>query len=584
MLVTLIAILYAEEDWRGKRAWENCKRELEAKGAVLDWNAYIPPPVPDDQNFFTASPKITASFIKARSDAEGELATRLGIHLGPNGTNFFPIFDNRKGKPVVVARLAVLTPDAKLEPANTNFIFKLNDPAASEQVGKLIQKTVGQSANGSQGFQFSEMQLSNLVPAQVFVEADSVPSISDLKNFIPADTATNIGHLQIEATIDKGVFQVVLTDVHITSAADYLKWSGQYESDFNEIRAALKRPYAIIPGDYSVPYLMPIPNFVTMRALAQTLAQRAQCDFLLGKPDDALHEVTLIHDVCRILEKPPTGKPETLVEAMINVAISGLYVSTIGDGFKLNAWGEPQIAILQKQLKETELAPYVVAALEAEQASSSHTLENTPASKIGELFNMSVVSVASGKNKPGIWKKISNPMYLYFKFCPRGWIYQNMVNSVSLVELAYADGVDLKQDTISPSLFDKAMHDVSRSLDRKTTFNIWAQIAIPNFVKVWQTTAYNQTLVNEAQIACALERYHLAHGDYPETLDTLAPQFIAQLPHDIINGQPLHYRRTEHGKFLLYSVGWNETDDGGLPGTLSDVKNGDWVWQYPGKF
>jgi len=41
----------------------------------------------------------------------------------------------------------------------------------------------------------------------------------------------------------------------------------------------------------------------------------------------------------------------------------------------------------------------------------------------------------------------------------------------------------------------------------------------------------------------------------------------------------LHYHRTENGKFLLYSIGWNETDDGGTPGTLADVKKGDWVWQ-----
>ncbi len=54
VLATLIAIFYTEEDWRGKRAWEQCKRELEAKGEVLDWSAYIPPPVPDDQNFFKA--------------------------------------------------------------------------------------------------------------------------------------------------------------------------------------------------------------------------------------------------------------------------------------------------------------------------------------------------------------------------------------------------------------------------------------------------------------------------------------------------------------------------------------------------
>ena len=53
-LATLVAAFYLEENWRGKRAWENCQRELEAKGMLLDWNAYIPPAVPDEQNFFKA--------------------------------------------------------------------------------------------------------------------------------------------------------------------------------------------------------------------------------------------------------------------------------------------------------------------------------------------------------------------------------------------------------------------------------------------------------------------------------------------------------------------------------------------------
>ena len=47
-------ILYTEEDWRGKRAWENYKHEWEAKGEKFDWQAFVPPSVPDDQNFFTA--------------------------------------------------------------------------------------------------------------------------------------------------------------------------------------------------------------------------------------------------------------------------------------------------------------------------------------------------------------------------------------------------------------------------------------------------------------------------------------------------------------------------------------------------
>jgi hypothetical protein len=122
-------------------------------------------------------------------------------------------------------------------------------------------------------------------------------------------------------------------------------------------------------------------------------------------------------------------------------------------------------------------------------------------------------------------------------------------------------------------------------------YNFLAAIDTPNITRATQTLAHHQTLANEAQIVCALERYHLAHGEYPETLDALVPQFIGKLPHDIIGGQPLHYRRIDppsqssgaaSGKFLLYSVGWNETDDDGQivlkPDGSEDWGKGDWVW------
>src|SRR5438034_1883000 len=62
-LATLLALFYTEEKGRGKRTWENCRRELEAKGEILDWAAYIPPSVPDEQNIFKA-PKIREWFVK----------------------------------------------------------------------------------------------------------------------------------------------------------------------------------------------------------------------------------------------------------------------------------------------------------------------------------------------------------------------------------------------------------------------------------------------------------------------------------------------------------------------------------------
>ena len=62
------------------------------------------------------------------------------------------------------------------------------------------------------------------------------------------------------------------------------------------------------------------------------------------------------------------------------------------------------------------------------------------------------------------------------------------------------------------------------------------------------------------------------------------PEFITQLPHDVITGQPLNYRRTDDNQYLLYSVGWNQTDDGGVPGLTKsgeaiDQMTGDWVWR-----
>ena len=153
-------------------------------------------------------------------------------------------------------------------------------------------------------------------------------------------------------------------------------------------------------------------------------------------------------------------------------------------------------------------------------------------------------------------------------------------------------GFDLEHDTIAPRTFDEALREINTFLGHKSPYKLLAAIAIPNINKAEQTTAHTQTIANEAQIACALERYRLAHGEYPEALDALVPQFIQKLPHDIIGGppsqgsgatsQPLHYQRTADGKFLLYSVGWNETDDGGQDTSAAsphDYAQGDWVWK-----
>src|SRR5881397_3025403 len=62
-LATLIGLFYTEENWRGKRVWDRYCRESKAQGTGLDWAAYIPPPVLDEQNIFKV-PRMTDWFVK----------------------------------------------------------------------------------------------------------------------------------------------------------------------------------------------------------------------------------------------------------------------------------------------------------------------------------------------------------------------------------------------------------------------------------------------------------------------------------------------------------------------------------------
>lgn len=50
-LVTLFVLFHAEENWRGKRAWEQYRKEQEAKGVSFEYSSVVPPPVPEDKNF-----------------------------------------------------------------------------------------------------------------------------------------------------------------------------------------------------------------------------------------------------------------------------------------------------------------------------------------------------------------------------------------------------------------------------------------------------------------------------------------------------------------------------------------------------
>jgi hypothetical protein len=64
------------------------------------------------------------------------------------------------------------------------------------------------------------------------------------------------------------------------------------------------------------------------------------------------------------------------------------------------------------------------------------------------------------------------------------------------------------------------------------------------------------------RLAAALAVYRADHGAYPDTLDSLVPDVVPQLPVDLYHAKPFIYQRDADG-YLLYSTGPNGIDDGG---------------------
>lgn len=86
-----------------------------------------------------------------------------------------------------------------------------------------------------------------------------------------------------------------------------------------------------------------------------------------------------------------------------------------------------------------------------------------------------------------------------------------------------------------------------------------------------------QSALDQAWIACQLEIHKLSGNGYPSDLAGLG----VPLPNDVTTGNPYQYSPTIDGRYKLYSVGWNQVDDGGHPGKRPyGYYAKDWLWHY----
>ena len=116
--------------------------------------------------------------------------------------------------------------------------------------------------------------------------------------------------------------------------------------------------------------------------------------------------------------------------------------------------------------------------------------------------------------------------------------------------------VDAGQHRVYPARASRDDAQFTRELyGGFSPYKFVARLLMPALFSCSQKFALIQVNLDEAALACALERHRLASGSFPENLGALVPRFISAIPNDVISGQPYKYRRVQPDAFLLYSVG-----------------------------
>jgi hypothetical protein len=268
-----------------------------------------------------------------------------------------------------------------------------------------------------------------------------------------------------------------------------------------------------------------------------------------------------------------------LISHLVRIAMVQLMLQPIWEGLAEHKWSDAQLAALDAELAKLDFPAAWRLSMRCElgaQADEAGYLRRNP-ERLEEL--QALPKLFGGESD------VRLPGGLVAHLIPGGWFYQNQYRCARMMEDYCVPLADASRGTFAPDLARRG--EAALAAETICLFNLYERLVLPALGKAATRFAYGQASVDLARTAMALERCRLSRGTFPDSLDTLAPQFIVKVPQDVIGGQPLKYRRTPEGAFVLYSVGWNEKDDGGVAGFdkdgAVDMQSGDWIWRCSAK-
>jgi hypothetical protein len=279
------------------------------------------------------------------------------------------------------------------------------------------------------------------------------------------------------------------------------------------------------------------------RRVATLFQLEAICKAHEGRSDEALAWYRGMLNAGRSVGDEPTP-----ISQLVRNAVDGLACQNLVRILAQGAPTEWALAKVQQGLAEEirDIQPLPRFALKAERGGFFNAFGLIAAG------DMRLEDLIGGRSRPPNWLE-SAWSWLWVRPVVR------MNQAVYLEKMTQAIAIARLPATEWQEAFAQFQEEIAE-FQRASPHQALALLAIPAIGKVLTAHQRACAKLDCARTAVAAERYRLAHGRWPQSLDELVPKYLEEVPRDVFGKGPLRCRRLKDG-LLIYSVGPDGEDE-----------------------
>jgi hypothetical protein len=369
------------------------------------------------------------------------------------------------------------------------------------------------------------------------------------------------------------------------------------------IRAALEKPVLNNHVDLAQGMKLPLSHLVPPKQLTYWLGAGSRLALHEGKPREARDYLVTEIRLPRLL-----AEDRLAISELVRIAIAGIAKADTWEALQADGWSDDGLAALQAAWASQEFAGAMARALEGERVFidiSAQMVRRSNQDACDALFGLAGFPDLDDSEGLGKWawermtrnipfgEAVANFLkkQVYCRVWRFAWSHQDQRRALAQLQ----DLITLMRDAARQPSYADALPKIEQFQEAIRNRNFYDRLRFPSAEQSLRVLAGVVKRAMRAETdrsltlgAIALKRYELRHGQPPETLAALVPEFLPAVPVDYMDGKPLKYRRNANGGFVLYSVGENGKDDGGdttLPPDKTHLRNvwfrQDVVWPAP---